>query len=295
MSVRMVIRRSLAGAGLGIVAAATLGVVSPHLAAASVSSGTVAGRADAVDGNSRATVTLTCPEGMTAVGVSGEIVGFTGATITQLMPNGRVGVAKAVATQTTTSPWSLRAQMLCLPAMPGLEYVSKTFTRAEPLGFGDAVTCSTGKELIGLGWSVEPGARPELVYPMTTWMPSGELSPVVNGVVMNTAVPGDPNYTASRTYSATAVCADPGYQTDIVGPGVSTSRGTTTLSGSCPAGTRATALGFTQLANEGGQGHLLLRLTVESDGTTSTLIGTQLDSKSTRGDDTGIDALCVRS
>jgi hypothetical protein len=102
------------------------------------------------------TVTLTCPRGYTATGVSAEIDGFAGVTISGLWPDGRKAYARAHATRPVTAPWALRARAVCVRGTADIEYARATQPASAP---PVQVICPGGKELIGMGWAATGGAR----------------------------------------------------------------------------------------------------------------------------------------
>jgi hypothetical protein len=146
----------------GTVTAATAMVVLPfalHAAASSAPEITAAGSVTTWD--REATVTATCQRGYSAVGVSAELRGFADVRITKMWPQGRVAIARGTASAPVTSPWTLRAQAICVRNSLGVE----ARTAVNPAGGWVAATCAPGKELVGLGWAVGGGGWPSSVGP----------------------------------------------------------------------------------------------------------------------------------
>lgn len=276
--VAIALAAALAGAPTAASASTSTRSAGPGVAAAIVTAGAMSATRDLY-------VTMTCPEGTTAVAVTGEVQGFEGATINMLMPKGRQAVARATTIREATSAWSVRAWTLCVGASPDIEYVTKTWTLNTPLAYGATLSCPAGKELISVGWSTEGAARPTIVHPMPV---SSAGSDLLNSVVMDSYVDGDG--AAPRTQTAVVVCAAPGNGSRVVSSDVSTSTGPNHAAATCPAGQRVNAVS-PRLPAAGPKGHLLRGMEIEPDGLTGTMDSVALDSVNNRG--TAVLVLCV--
>jgi len=163
-------------AGAGVLGIGVLGLVLPGYAFATEKPQLVSANATTQADNTLR-VTMRCPRGMTAVGVTASTSGFSGVTIDRMWPQGRSAVAEASATREVTSPWSLHAAALCVKKTADIEYVVDDRGAGAPAyaQYGnrryDVTTCRSGKELIGFGWSTDPGTWVDLVNPFAAQSP----------------------------------------------------------------------------------------------------------------------------
>jgi hypothetical protein len=121
--------------------------------------------------NTESTVTLTCPRGYVATGVSADLSGFEGVTLSGMWPAGRYAYARATATRPVSAPWTLRAQAVCVRQTADIEYAVMTTSATVPA----QAPCPRNKELIGLGWAATGGSRIMFVVPT---FGSGGVPPV---------------------------------------------------------------------------------------------------------------------
>src|SRR5512142_1926285 len=69
-------------------------------------------------------VSIDCPKGTTATGVSATLDGFDKVSLDRMWPAGRKAYARASAKAPVTSSWTLRAWAICIPQEAGLQYVT---------------------------------------------------------------------------------------------------------------------------------------------------------------------------
>lgn len=173
-------------------------------------------------------ISVSCPAGRSAVGVTASTTRPWAVHITGLVPNGSLATATARVFSGVGYSWRITVTAVCAVTPAGLQYVSITSTTPVSPGspvVGATATCPSAKRLIGLGGSVSGGR-------ILSFMP--QSSPA-NGIWLS----GQPfpGTAGPLTVRSVAVCATAGFASRYDEPPLTESQGQPVVSAAnCPAG-----------------------------------------------------------
>lgn len=194
-------------------------------------------------------VTASCPANTVATGGSAVIGGTSEARVDTAVPSAAGYTVVATAPRGgINATWSLVVTAVCIAPPPGLEYRT-AFTAADSAAAHTATaTCTQGKQVIGMGGSINPERNTGFEEFVLTAVRSNAPNSSVS------AAGHEDRVGTSRVWNtgAVAVCANP--VPGLSYPSASTALDSTdpkSATAACPAGTTALAGGFDVSKGEG--------------------------------------------
>jgi hypothetical protein len=213
-------------------------------------------------------VTVSCPAGLSVVGLGFELAGAVGSVVLDdFIPNATsvtVGAGEVVGpgepSDGTTASWSVGATAVCAVALPGLRIVSQTSAFTTGGRRAITATCPGGTQLVGAGSSLSNGWGQISVQSLDLTSTGATAS----------AIQDEDGYSGSWSVTAYAICANPL-------PGLHIVLATNQFGGTpqrvatatCPSGQRVTGGGW----NIGGLEQVLAVDMFVADGTGTTVTG----------------------
>jgi hypothetical protein len=231
-------RRRIAGSRLAL---ALLILIVSGLATAAPASAAVPGlvRVEAVSASnsSNKSVTAECPAGTVVIGTGGGINAGNGDVIlTSLAPryDNEAVVATSYETNSTSANWTVTANAMCAPELPGQIRVDETTVRDssdKPM----VAYCPLGKFVVGMGFDIYPPSGDVLAESMI---------PVANLSV--SAWAREVNITSANwELTTTAICANVSVAPILVVSATTrSSDDMQTKTITCPSPTRTLSIGF---------------------------------------------------
>jgi hypothetical protein len=244
--------------------------MSPSVAAAATPASASASSAvpvtvsatSASDSTLKKSITVRCPAGRSAVGVSATTTRPWAVHIISLTPKGSSATASARVFAGTDNQWSITVTAICVTTPAGLTYVPATSTT--PITTGGRVVaakayCPTGKQLVGFGGSVGGGR-------ILSFMPQGDPA---TGIFLS----GEPFIRTSGTLTVTtvAVCATARFVSKYEEAPLVESQGQPVVSAAnCPAGMYVHAVaGWAVNTSNANDGAYVSDVTVINDSLTA--------------------------
>jgi hypothetical protein len=228
-------RRKWFVAGVALVFAGALQVVTAVPASAAVPGLQVVSAVSAADSSSPKSALATCPAGKRVIGTGFYIDGVEGrVSIDDLIPTATTVLATGYETQPGTNAiWWIRAFAVCANPLPGLEIVAVS-SGADSMTKATTATCPAGKQALGSGAAIAAGTGEVMLDAL---VPSG-------AAVSAVAYEDGDGTTAAWTLSAFAICASAPAGLQVVASRTVNDSTNKFDTPTCPAGTVPLSLGW---------------------------------------------------